>query len=59
MKNPKYKTTGKYTGLKLWYNCTNGHQYQMKIWRNFRGISYFHFDENDKKVSHEACQYSV
>jgi len=59
MENPKYRTCGKYMGLKLWYNATNGHQYCMKIWKNFRGISFMEYDGNDKKIHHETSRYSV
>lgn len=59
MENPKYKTQGFYRGLQLWYNCTNGHAYVMRIWKNFRGISYIEYDEHDKKISHTSHYYSV
>lgn len=51
---------GKYRGLVLWYiGKDNGHQYQMKIWRNFGGFSFREYDNHDKLIRHTSHHYKV
>jgi len=51
--------SGQYRGLTLWYNGENGHQYVMKIWRNFGGFSFFEYDEHDKQIKHTYHHFKV